>query len=62
MSAPTHIIKVIDIKTKDTARVGAGWEKDGYIRIRLDPCVVLDWKDEIMITMFPNDKKDGDNA
>lgn len=56
---PTHNLCV---KRKDGSgkfiQIGAGWQNDkGQINIRLDACVVLNWReveDEFYLTLFPN--------
>lgn len=38
-----------------TNRAGVAWENSsGTIQITLDPGIVLDWRDDIYITLFPN--------
>lgn len=55
-SKPTHRLKVLDKATNSASEIGAGWLKpDGSISIRLLPCVVLNWKDDVIINLFPID-------
>lgn len=53
---PTHRLSV---KSKDGkhGQVGAAWQQeDGTIRVYLTPGVVLDWHDDLMISLFPIDQ------
>lgn len=46
--------------TREYTVAGAAWLKeDGSISIKLNPCIVLSWKDNIVIKLFPtaNDRK-----
>ena len=53
---PTHRMKVISNTTKATATVGAAWQRpDGSFLLRLDPCTVIDWRDDVTISLFPVD-------
>lgn len=54
---PTHRLCVKEKNGKGTTLVGAGWEDaDGHISIRLNPCVVLSFADDVIITLFPIEK------
>ena len=52
--SPTHVLKVKQRDGKASGRVGVGWlNEDGSMTLSLDPCVVLSWKDDVMINAFP---------
>ena len=52
-------VKARDREDPRTGVAGAGWvNADGSISIKLDVGFRLDWKDDLLITMFP----EGDNA
>jgi hypothetical protein len=58
MAKPTHILKARSKKDDKTFnnRIGVGWETaDGWIEIKLDPCVVLHWQDDVYINLYPKD-------
>lgn len=40
---PSHELKVLDLETNDTARVGVAWERDTGFSIKLNPGVVLSY-------------------
>jgi hypothetical protein len=53
---------ILAIKTKSgpekKGRVGAGWKNDdGNITLQLNPGIVLSWKDDIFLSLFPADFK-----
>ena len=46
-------IKRRDIKDRSTTKAGAGWvNPDGSISIKLNPAVVIDSRDNLLITLF----------
>lgn len=54
---PTHRLRVKE--GKNTATVGVAWVcDDGSFTIRLNPCVVLDWKDNVLLKLFPIEEGD----
>jgi len=49
-------VSMKDPKDKRANTIGSAWvNKAGYITLKLDPAVVLDWRDEVYITLFPED-------
>jgi hypothetical protein len=39
-------------------RVGSAWSNDdGSFAIKLDPAVLLDWRDEVYISLYPADRE-----
>jgi hypothetical protein len=60
---PTHKLRVKEREGKGTNSIGVGWlNKDGSMRIHLNPCVVLSWTDDVHITLFPiGTKKENDH-
>ena len=56
---PTHILKVMQREGKGKGRIGVGWlNDDGSMSLSLDPCVVLSWKDDVVINAFPVEFKE----
>lgn len=46
-------IKRRDIKDRSTTKAGAGWvNPDGSISIKLNPAVVIDSRDNLLVTLF----------
>lgn len=55
---PTHRLKVLNKFDDARTEVGAGWlNADGSLSITLNPCVVLTRDTNIVITLFPIDRK-----
>jgi hypothetical protein len=55
---PEYILKVMSSDGSINGRIGAGWvNPEGRISIILDPLVVLKQKDNLVISLFVNDKK-----
>lgn len=55
---PDYILSVKDRETNVSTKVGAGWlNEKGHISVRINPCVVIDWKDDVFVTLFPNDER-----
>jgi hypothetical protein len=52
---PDYILKAMNKETDEkTGRIGAAWQApDGSISIALDLCVVLDARDKLVLTLFP---------
>jgi hypothetical protein len=58
--SPDYYLKVMNKATgQKSGRLGAGWvNEDGSINFVLDPCVVLDSKDQnLELRLFPSEKK-----
>jgi hypothetical protein len=52
---PTYILSVLHKESKKKGKVGAAWLKpDGSISIRLEAGVTISWKDDFVISLFPN--------
>lgn len=59
MAKPTHVLKLVmkqgEIRNN---RAGVGWAtKEGWISITLDPGIVLDWRDQYYINLYPYTKE-----
>lgn len=54
-TSPSHVLKMLDHDSSFWARVGAGWEKDEYISIKLNPGVVLDWNNHPTLILVINE-------
>ena len=53
---PTHVLKVKEREGNGKTRIGVGWlNDDGSMSISLHSCVILTWKDNVMINLFPVD-------
>jgi hypothetical protein len=53
---PTHVLKVKEREGNGKTTIGVGWlNDDGSMSISLHPCVILTWKDNVMINLFPVD-------
>jgi hypothetical protein len=51
---PDYRLSVKHKMTGHMHEIGAGWlSHDGSINITLQPCTVLDWRDEVVIKLFP---------
>lgn len=57
MGKPTHELVVKDVETGDYGKIGVGWmdDKDGYVSIKLNPCVVVSYESlrDKVLTLFP---------
>lgn len=56
---PTHNLRVMSkvAGSKDQGTVGVAWKReDGSFYVKLNPCVVLRWDDEVQIGLFPRDE------
>jgi hypothetical protein len=53
---PTHLLKVKEREGEGKTTIGAGWmREDGSVSIKLSPCAVLSWQDNVIINLFPID-------
>jgi len=53
---PDFKLKVKIKKGKTHRDVGVAWANEaGHISIQLLPATVLDWRDDLVITLFPTD-------
>ena len=53
---PTHVLAAKAVDGSQRGVVGAAWEQsDGSFYVRLNACVVLDWRDGVTIRLFPAD-------
>lgn len=53
---PTHTLTVKAANSGSRGVVGAAWEQaDGSFYVKLNACVVLDWRDDVTIRIFPVD-------
>jgi hypothetical protein len=60
---PTHRLKALNKLTNNRCEVGAGWlNANGSISVRLNPCIVLRYDPEIVITLFPVDREPSHDA
>lgn len=58
---PTHKLTV---KKKDgtgiTHRIGSAWQNEkGWFSIQLDPCITLTDRDDVFISLYPNEPYSG---
>ena len=54
---PDYIVKAKRKSTQEAAKVGAAWNNDdGSISIVLNTFVVLEASNDVMITLFKNDR------
>ena len=59
---PDYQLGVLHKVTNQRGYVGAGWKRpDWSISIKLDLCTVLTADPELVIMLFPKDKKSGDD-
>jgi len=55
---PTHRLRVMTKDGKRKGTIGAAWQRsDGSFLLRLDPCVVVRWDDDVTISLFPAEEK-----
>jgi hypothetical protein len=55
--SPEYILKARSKDGSINGKIGAGWlNPSGHISIVLDSLVVLEQKDNLQITLFPNDR------
>jgi len=56
---PTHRLRIKAKTSGATGEVGVGWldQEDGHVSLRLNPGIVLDWRDDVYLTLFPVDDK-----
>lgn len=56
---PEWIVSVLDKQTDKKGRVGVAWDnEDGSISIKFNICTVIDTRtQDLLITLFPNDRK-----
>jgi hypothetical protein len=59
---PTHCLVVRRKFGKSFgAPIGVGWENDnGWINIKLNPCVVISHSDDVFISLYPNRQQSRD--
>lgn len=51
---PDYVLKVLNKDNEGRCNVGAGWKnEDGSVSIQLNPCVVLQYDPQIVLTLFP---------
>lgn len=51
---PTHVVKVKERNGKGGTIIGVAWQNEqGWLTVKLNPCVVLTWKDDVHIKIFP---------
>ena len=54
---PTHVLTAKAVDGSQRGVVGAAWEQaDGSFYVKLNACVVLDWRDGVTIRLFPVDE------
>lgn len=55
---PDFHLKALDKDTDKTAKIGAAWQNEnGTISLVLNPFVVLNANDDLLLTLFPADEK-----
>lgn len=62
MRRPDFILKALDKATgQKSGKIGAGWQNEnGSISLKVDMCVVLTSNPNLILTLFPFDKKEDD--
>jgi hypothetical protein len=54
---PDYVVKVKERNSEARTQIGAAWAReDGSVTIKLNPCVVISWKDDVYITLYPRSK------
>jgi hypothetical protein len=54
---PTHRLSVKERNGKNSTIIGVGWmDQDGTVAIKLNPCIVLSSKDDVLIRLFPSNR------
>ena len=57
---PDYKVSALSKTTEQRGPVGVAWtQPDGTIRIKLNSFVVLDNRDDLLITLFPNNQDTG---
>jgi hypothetical protein len=61
-SPPTHnlVITLVKGDTKVHTQAGCAWvDAEGRAIIKLNPGIVLDWRDNVYLSLYPRKERDG---